>query len=181
MKRIIILSIRMFMLTLIASFVSCNEDQGPKPLEHNSNAPAEVTNVTVQNLPGKAKLTYTLPSDDDLLYVVARYKLENGTPMEVKSSYYSNTMLLEGFTGQSTNEVKVYAVNRSETESKAVIVSVAPLKAPIYDIYDSLVTEADFGGIRIKADNPTKEEIGILVMQRNIQGDWVPVQVFILL
>lgn len=174
MKRIIILSIRMFMLTLIASFVACNEDQGPQPLEHNSNAPAEVTNVTVENLSGKAKLTYTLPSDDDLLYVVARYKLENGTPMEVKASYYSNTMLLEGFTGQSTNEVKVYAVNRSEIESKPVTVTVAPLKAPIFDVFESLTTQADFGGIRITAHNPTKSEIGILVMQKNIQGDWVP-------
>lgn len=174
MKQIIITSIRVLMLSLILSFVACSEDQGPQPLEHNSNAPAEVTNVSVENLPGKARLTYTLPSDEDLLYVVARYTLENGTPMEVKASYYSNTMLLEGFSGQSPTEVKVYAVNRSETESKPVTVSVTPSKAPIFDIFDSLVAQPDFGGIRITADNPTKEEIGILVMQKNIQGDWVP-------
>ncbi|MBA0882951.1 DUF4959 domain-containing protein [Flavobacterium undicola] len=176
MKRIIITSIRIFMLSLLAIFVACSEDQGPQPLEHNSTPPAEVTNVTVQNLPGKAKITYTLPSDKDLLYVVARYKLENGTAMEVKASYYSNSLLLEGFAGQSNNEVKIYAVNRSETESKPVTVTVAPLKAPIYDIYKSLVAQPDFGGIRITADNPTKEEIGILVMQKNIQGDWVPLR-----
>lgn len=174
MKQIIISSLRIFMLSLILSFVACSEDQGPQPLEHNSNAPAQVTNVAVQNLAGKARLTYTLPSDDDLLYVVARYKLENGTPMEVKASYYSNTMLLEGFAGQAPTEVKVYAVNRSETESKPVTVTVTPSKAPIFDIFDSLVAQPDFGGIRITADNPTKEEIGILVMQKNIQGDWVP-------
>jgi hypothetical protein len=174
MKQIIISSLRIFMLSLILSFVACSEDQGPQPLEHNSNAPAQVTNVAVENLAGKARLTYTLPSDDDLLYVVARYKLENGTPMEVKASYYSNTMLLEGFAGQAPTEVKVYAVNRSETESKPVTVTVTPSKAPIFDIFDSLVAQPDFGGIRITADNPTKEEIGILVMQKNIQGDWVP-------
>lgn len=164
------------MLSLILSFVACSEDQGPQPLEHNSNPPAEVTNVSIENLPGKAKLTYTLPSDEDLLYVVARYTLENGTPMEVKASYYSNSMLLEGFAGGSTDEVKVYAVNRSEVESKAVVVSVSPFPAPIYDIFDSLVIQPDFGGIRVTADNPTKEEIGILVMQKNIQGDWVPLR-----
>ena len=163
-------------MSLIIIFVSCAEDQGPQPLEHNSNPPAEVTNVAVQNLPGKAKLTYTLPSDDDLLYVVARYTLENGTPMEVKASYYTNSLLLEGFAGQSTTEVKIYAVNRSETESKPVVVTVAPTKAPIFDVYDSLIAQPDFGGIRITADNPTKEEIGILVMQKNIQGDWVPLR-----
>lgn len=176
MKQIIISTLRIFMLSLLLSFVACSEDQGPQPLEHNSNPPAEVTNVAVENLPGKAKLTYTLPSDEDLLYVVARYKLENGTPMEVKASYYSNTMLLEGFAGLTTSEVKIYAVNRSETESKPVTVTVAPGKAPIFDIYDSLLVQSDFGGIRITADNPTKEDIGILVMQKNIQGDWVPLR-----
>lgn len=176
MKRIKILSIRILILCLVVTFVSCAEDKGPQPLEHNSNPPAEVTNVTIENLPGKVKLTYTLPSDEDLLYVVARYKLENGTPMEAKASYYSNSLLLEGFAGQSTSEVKIYAVNRSETESKPVVVTVAPQKAPIFDIFDSLVAQADFGGIRITADNPTKEEIGILVMQKNIQGDWVPLR-----
>lgn len=176
MKQIIKSSIRILMLSLMVSFVSCAEDQGPQPLENNSNPPAEVTNVVVQNLPGKAKLTYTLPSDEDLLYVAARYTLENGTPMEVKASYYSNSMLLEGFAGQSTTEVKIYAVNKSETESKPISVTVAPLKAPIFDIYESLTAQPDFGGIRITADNPTKEEIGILVMQRNIQGDWVPLR-----
>ena len=174
MKRIMILTIRLLILSLLVTFVACSEDQGPEPLENNSNPPDQVTNVIIENLPGKVRLTYTLPTNDDLLYVVAKYTLENGTPMEVKASYYSNSLLLEGFAGESTDEVKIYAVNRSETESKAVVVTVAPLKAPIYDIFDSLVTTPDFGGIRITADNPTKEEIGILVMQKNVQGDWIP-------
>lgn len=174
MKRIITTSIRVLILSLLVTFVSCSDDQSPKPLEKNSNPPAQVTNIAIENLPGKAKLTYTLPSDKDLLYVVARYTLENGTPMEVKASYYSNSMLLEGFAGGSATEVKVFAVNKSETESKPVALSVNPEKAPIYDIFDSMKVEPNFGGIRITADNPTKEEIGILVMQKNIQGDWVP-------
>jgi hypothetical protein len=176
MKRIIISSIKVLILSLIMTFAACSDNLEPAPLEHNSNPPAEITNIAVQNLPGKVKLTYTLPSDEDLLYAVARYTLENGKKMEVKASYYSNSMLLEGFTGQSASEVKIYAVNRSETESKAVTVSVAPLKAPIYDIFASLKVEPDFGGIHITADNPTKEEIGVLVMQKDAKGDWVPLR-----
>jgi len=176
MKRIIKSPINILLLCLTFVFAACSEDQGPEPLEHNSNQPAVVTNITIQNLPGKAKLTYTLPTDDDLLYVVARYTLENGTPMEAKASYYSNFLLLEGFAGGSTTEVKIYAVNNSETESKPVVVSVSPAPAPIFDIFKSLAVLPDFGGIRISANNPTKEEIGILVMQKNIQGDWVPLR-----
>ncbi|MCH4551116.1 MULTISPECIES: DUF4959 domain-containing protein [Aestuariibaculum] len=162
------------MLALIVVFSACSEEQGPSPLENNTTPPGIVENVVVENLPGKVKLEYTLPDDKDLLYVVARYTLENGTPMEVKASYYQNSMLLEGFTGQSEEEVEIYAVNRSETESDPVTVTVAPLEAPIYEIFRSLETNADFGGVRINALNPTEEDIALLVMQKNVQGDWEP-------
>ncbi|MGY5356015.1 DUF4959 domain-containing protein [Wenyingzhuangia sp. IMCC45467] len=161
-------------LSLVLTITGCTEDEGNTPYENNSEAPGEVKNVTIQNLPGKAKLQYTLPNNQDLLYVVARYTLENGTDMEVKSSYYNNTMLLEGFTGLSEREVSITAVNRSEVESTPVKVTVAPLQAPIYGVYESITTQPDFGGLRINADNPNKEDIALLVMQKNIEGDWVP-------
>ena len=163
------------MLSLIVTFVACSEEEGPKPLESNTIAPAVVENVTVENLPGKAKLTYTLPSDKDLLYIVARYTLENGTPMEVKASYYRNWMLLEGFAGESEREVKIYAVNRSETESEPITVKVLPSRAPIFDVFETLTAEPDFGGLRVKALNSTSEDLAILVMQKNTQGDWEPI------
>jgi hypothetical protein len=162
------------MLSLIVTFLGCSEEQGPIPLERNLTPPGEVKNVMVENLPGKAKLQYTLPEDEDLLYIVARYTLENGTPLEVKSSYYNNSMLIEGFTGLSEKEVKIYAVNRSETESEPVTVTVAPLEAPIFDVFKSLETSPDFGGVRINAKNPTEEDIALLVLQKNLQDDWEP-------
>lgn len=174
MKQNLIQSLRIIILSLIVTFIGCTEEQGPTPLENNTTPPGEVENVSIQNLPGKVKLEYTLPEDKDLLYIIARYTLENGTPMEVKASYYSNSMLLEGFKGLSEVEVNVYAVNRSETESKPITITVAPLEAPIFDIYRSLETSPDFGGLRINADNPTEEDIALLIMQKNVQGDWVP-------
>ncbi len=161
-------------LPLLVSVLSCAEDIGVKPLESNKTAPGIIENVTVENLPGKAKLTYSLPSDKDLLYVIAEYTLENGTPMEVKSSYYNNSMLLEGFAGLIDREVTLYAVNRSETKSQPITVTVSPLKAPIFDVYDSMTILPDFGGLRIIADNETLEDIALLVMQKNDQGDWEP-------
>ena len=170
-------------LPIVVALFGCSEEEGPQPLEHNPNAPGIVENITVENLPGKARLTYTLPKDQDLLYVVARYTLENGTPMEVKASYYNNTMLLEGFAGLSSTEVKVSTANRSEVESAPVTVTVTPSKAPIYDVLASLNPDSngdpenvipDFGGIRVNALNPTREDIAILVMQINDDGDWEP-------
>lgn len=174
MKRKLIQSAWIIVWSLIITVFSCEEEIGPTPLENNTTPPGEVENVSIENLPGKVRLEYTLPDDDDLLYIVARYTLENGTEMEVKASYYQNSMLLEGFKGLSQREVNIYAVNRSETESAPVTVTVAPLEAPIFDIYRSIETSPDFGGMRIKAENPTEEDIALLVMQKNLQGDWEP-------
>ena len=154
---------------------SCSEDTGHDPLEKNGNAPGEVSNIAIQNLSGKVRLTYTAPSDEDLLYIVAEYTLENGREMEVKSSYYSNTMLLEGFSGLSEITVNVYAVNRSEVKSQPVTITVKPKKAAIFAIKESLTAQTDFGGLRIRAQNPDTEDIAILVMQRNDQGDFEPI------
>ncbi len=167
-------SIQILTLILLVFLFSCSEEIGPEPLEKNTNSPGQVENVTIENLPGKARLTYSLPNDKDLLYIKAKYTLENGTDMEVKTSYYNNSLLLEGFKGLSESEVSIYAVNRSEVESSPVIVKVNPLKAVIYDVYDSMITYPDFGGLRIKADNPKEEDLAILVMQENVQGDWEP-------
>lgn len=166
--------ISILILPLFGVLFSCSEDKGAKPLEHSTIAPGEVENIAVQNLPGKAKLTYSLPEDKDLLYIVAQYTLENGTKMEVKASYYNNSMLLEGFRGNTETEVTVYAVNRSEVKSSPVKIKVNPLLAPIFDVYDALTVQPDFGGLRIKTVNPTKENLSILVLQKNTQGDWEP-------
>lgn len=166
--------ISILILPLFGLLFSCSEDKGGKPLENSTIAPGEVEGIAIENLPGKAKLTYSLPDDKDLLYVVAEYALENGTKMEVKASYYNNSMLLEGFRGNSETEVTVYAVNRSEVKSSPVKIKVNPLLAPIFDVYDALTVQPDFGGLRIKTVNPTKENLSILVLQKNTQGDWEP-------
>jgi len=162
------------LFSLALTFVSCSEEQGPQPLESNSKGPGVVENINVENLPGKAKLTYTLPIDQDLLYVRATYTLENGTPMEVKASYYNNTMLLEGFSGNGGQpiNVNITAVNRSESSSTVVTVPVEPLLAPIFDVAATINASADFGGVRIKATNANEDNIAILVLAKNKVGDW---------
>lgn len=173
MKRI---SLNRFFLLAFATLimVACSEDEEMiAPLENNPNPPGQVSNVTVENLPGKAKLTYTLPEDQDLLYVLANYTLENGKKMEVKSSYYKSSVLLEGFAGTSEREVDITTVNRSEVASEPFSITVNPEEAPIWDVYRSMEVGPDFGGVYVDADNPTREDLAILIMEKDDQGDWI--------
>ena len=153
--------------------LGCSEEVEQMPLESNGTAPQPISNLSVENLPGKAKLSFTLPKDQDLLYVKANYTLPTGREMEVKSSLYSNSMILEGFSGIEDVDVEVVAVNRSEVESESVSVTVNPLPSPIFDVYESLTVGSAFGGVFVSALNPEREDLAILVLTKNDEGDYV--------
>jgi hypothetical protein len=159
-RKYINLFILLFGFTVMVS--SCKEVE-VAPLEGNTNPPGQVSNIAVKNGAGNASLTFTLPTDKDLLYVKAVYYLASGQEMEVKSSYYGNSLVLEGFGDTNEHEVKVYAVNRSEVASAPVIVKVKPLENPIWGVFRSLRTVADFGGLNFKAINPAKADLSIEV------------------
>lgn len=167
-----IFSKSIFTMAITFLIVSCDQNN-LEPLENNSTPPDQVENVAVENLAGKAKITYTLPSNQDLLYVKAVYTLASGRIMEVKSSYYNNSLTVEGFADTDEHEIKLYAVNRSETESIPVVVKIKPLEAAIWGVFRSIVSKPAFGGVFIEASNLTRENLSILVMEKDEQSDWV--------
>lgn len=156
-------------------FMGCSEDK-LEPMGHDSTPPGQVANVRVENQPGKAKLTYTLPDDPNLLYVKAVYRLNSGAMREIKASYYTNTMTLDGFGDTNTHDVQVYAVNRSEVASDPVSVQVQPQENPIWDVRRSLVVSNDFSGVHVKAENPARETVAIEIMRKDSLGNWQNVE-----
>lgn len=168
MKKLKLISI---LLPALMFFAGCDV-YTVGPTEKSDSAPGVVSDVKVENLPGRARLTYTLPSDPDLLYVKAVYKLNSGATREIKASYYTNTMLLDGFGDTNVHEVEVYAVNRSEVASEPVIVEVQPEENPIWDVYRTLKIADDFSGVHVKAENPTQESVAIEIMMKDSLGVW---------
>src|SRR5690606_12304329 len=146
-------NLKYYLFAMITFMVSCKEETMRTPIEGNDQAPGAVTNIEVENLPGKAMISYEVPVDKDLLYVRAKYRLATGQEMEVKSSYYNNYLVVEGFAEEEEHEVILYSVNKSEVESQPVPVTIRPLRAPIWDTFNSLVTAAAFGGVRMEANN----------------------------
>lgn len=154
----------LFICGVATVFSSCKEDI-VGPLENNTNKPGQVSGVTVENGPGNATISYKLPNDKDLLYVKAVYNLANGQEMEVKSSYYNNSLLVEGFGDTNLHDVKLYSVSRSEIASDPIVVKVKPLENPIWGVYKSLKVIPDFSGLNFKASNPSKADIVIEVLK----------------
>ena len=54
--------------------IACSEEERTF-VKTDSVAPQPVSNVEVTNIPGGAILKYTLPDDEDLLWVKANYEL----------------------------------------------------------------------------------------------------------
>ncbi len=146
----------------LLAIAGCKSDE-LKPIEKDGAAPGSVTITKVETLPGAAKITYTLPNDPDLLYVQAKYQTRTGGTYEFKSSYYNNSIMVEGFSDTLNYDVELRAVDKSGNFSEPVIAKVAAKKPPVMVTYESLKVIADFGGVVINFRNPAKADLTIVV------------------
>lgn len=154
---------------------SCKDDHFLGIVENNSNGPSPVSNVEVENGHGKARIRYTLPAEDDLLYVKAQYPLPNGQMRIIKASHYVNELVVDGFKDTSPYEIQLIAVNKSEKESAPVAVTIQP-KTPVFQlVYDALEVAPTFGGVRMQSLNELKEDVVIVPMVDSLgTGEYVP-------
>jgi hypothetical protein len=152
----------------IMAVVSCEEDlQFREPIGGDTSIPSMVSNVNVENLPGKAKLSYTLPNDQNLLYVKAVYTIATGKTLEAQTSYFNNSLIVEGFADTNEHEVKIYSVSRNNIKSEPVLVKVKPLESPIWKVFKSISVTNAFGGYNLSAANPDTANVSIIVMKKN--------------
>lgn len=164
-KDIYVLALCVFLL------LGCQEYK-KEPLVVTDEKPQSLGKTEVENLPGGAKVSYTLPDDKNALYVVAEYTTGAGIMRVVKSSIYQNYLLLEGFSSTDERVINLYVVNRSEEKSSPVEVKINPLAPPIKAVYQSLEVTEDFGGVNIKFQNPERNEYVIYMLVKGSTGDW---------
>lgn len=145
------------------------------PVEKDSTLPGQVTNVTVENLHGAAKISYQLPDDGDLLYVKALYTTKQGEVRETKVSRFNSDLTVVGFGDTDTYQVSLYAVDKSENESAPVQTTVQPLTPSVVLTRNSFQTNPDFGGINIKYENESGENLALVVLTDDSLGQFSPV------
>ncbi len=163
-----------FCLVLLAS---CDtEERGQYPID--DIPPGQVSDLEVENFPGGATIHYSIPQDEDLLYVKAVYERKEGETVEQKASSYANSLNIEGIGKSKEIKVQLIAGDRSQNESEPVEVITQPLDAPIFNILDSIQISSDYGGIQLKWQNPTEADIVITVSTIDELGEWVDTESF---
>lgn len=149
---------------------NCDEDE-KRPLVKDSTPPGPISNVEVENLPGGADISYTMPSDKDVLYVEATFESANGKLKIWKSSVFNNAIEIAGFPDTTTYTVALNAVDQSENRSSTVHVDIQPTTPPITLISESIKINSDFGGIGISWINDNQAEIAVIAEAENEDGE----------
>ncbi len=137
----------------------------------STTPPSQVLNATVKNLPGAAIIYYDLPDDQNLKYVRASYKVDNMI-RTVNASFYTDSLVVEGFPTKGEYDVELYSVSYGEAVSTPLVVKVSPDTPPYQKVRGTLISAETFGGIKVNFDNPEKAKLGLGVIKKQAEGIW---------
>ncbi|HAZ02060.1 MAG TPA: hypothetical protein DD458_14645 [Prolixibacteraceae bacterium] len=168
-----------FSFIILVIVQACKEDIH-SPINQGGEVPSPIKNPVVESLPGAGKITYQLPSDENLLCVKATYEAPIGVTREVKASYYTNNMIVEGFGDTLEHKVSLCTVGRNNLESSPVTVTLKPQTPSIVGIFKS-ITESireTYGGIKFNVDNPGEADVRIYVSTTDSIGEWIAAETF---
>jgi len=148
-------------------------------ISSDKTKPEPISNVSVVNIAGGANITYTLPKSDNILYVLADYKINNTNSRQAKTSYYSNTIMVSGFSKSQDYTVTLTVVTKANVSSDPVTVTVHPLQPPYLEVFPKLNLQPDFGGANISCINDSKQPIGVVLLAYDsLTGKMLPINQF---
>jgi hypothetical protein len=152
-------------------FAACS-DADVNYLTGSTEVPQQVKIVRVEDLAGKAVIRYELPDDIHMKYVKAVYTV-NGASRDVNASFYTDSLLVEGFPEAGEYAVDVYSVSYGGTLSEPVTVKVHPT-APPYRTAVTSITPS-FGGMFVEYRNENRENLSVGVLKKMSNGQWVQI------
>jgi len=171
------LIITLYTFTLCLLAYGCKETNGfNEVVSKDTTKPDVVSNIIVENFNGGAHIVYDLPSSENVLYVLAKYKINDNQERETKASFYTDTITVNGFAEEAEYDVTLYTVSRANVMSDPLTVKVNP-QAPVYTLVQPTINlSPDFGGINIKALNTLKREIGLIFLAYDANTGLMEVQ-----
>ena len=177
MKKLLFIKYPILILAFLIGLLGCQEETH-KPINGNAGKPAPLTAATVENLPGGARIRYDVPGDKSLLYVKALYEIRPGVEQEAKSTFYTNTIEVNGFSRAGTYPVKLISVGRNGEESQPLVVTVEPTTPPLQQAFNSLVIQESWGGATITMENANEADLTVEVVTPDDFGNYAIAETF---
>ena len=139
-------------------FTNCESEE-----KVDTIAPAQITNIDFTPNNGGGYFTFTIPADEDFLYVRGEYTIDNGKIISKTSSVYSDTLFIEGFGQEKEYEVKLYSLDRNNNQSKPVIKRITPNAPTTVAVLETVHVQSGFSSIVIDWENEQKQPVTIYV------------------
>lgn len=137
----------------------------------STEPPLQVLNIKVKNLNGGAVIYYDRPKDKNLKYVQAVYTLDDGTQRRFNSSFYTDSVKVDGFPESGEYQVDLYSVSYREIKSDPVSVQVNPLTPAYKEVLNQASVEATFGGFYFTSRDETASDLSIIFVKK-VGKEW---------
>ena len=144
------------LLLVISLIASCESDD-----KGDTTPPGELSVISTEATYGGAVITYTLPEDNDILYVRADYTNGKGEAVFRTVSKYVNEIEVSGFVLEEDVTVSLTVVDENQNSSKAVALEIRPLRSFIFLVQESIQIEPDLGGVQVSWENATEKTVFI--------------------
>lgn len=152
---------KIYLLLFLFSIIlyACSTDKDKTGFEK----PTAITDYEVTPINGGGIITYAVPNDPNILCVTAEY-VRNGEPYAERSSYFKNSIRIEGFRTSEPVTVKLYTENHNEDRSDPLIIEFTPLKALVDVTTESLHFITTFGGVVLSWENLLNTELNVRLL-----------------
>src|SRR5690606_33692831 len=119
---------------------------------------------------GGAIISYDIPRDPEILYIMAEYE-RNGKTFTEKSSIHKNSLTIEGFNTTEKVKATLYKVNKQEKRSDPLDIEFEPLESLVSIAKNSLEMVPGFAGVIASWENPLTTEFGVRLMVLNNENE----------
>lgn len=148
----------LFLLFIFTTIISCSDHE-----DIDTTPPGILSNVSVTATNGGGIISYTLPSDDDILYVKAVYTNSQGEEVFRVSSKHNTSVEITGLSQLTPVNVKLFVVDLNENVSETVFIEFTPLESFIFLVQESIQISPDLGGVKITWENIASKTVFVYV------------------
>jgi hypothetical protein len=146
------------LMTACLWLYSCKEDNFNTP-KGSTEVPQQVTVTGVRDISGASVIYFSHPNDKHLKYVKAVWTTDDDIEYETTASFYTDSILVDGFGAEGLYKVKLYSVSDGGTYSEPVEVDVNPARPPYLVAFDETEISPYFMGIRVMSENETSARL----------------------
>ena len=148
----------LFLLFIFVTIISCSENENI-----DTTPPGILSNISVIPTNGGGIISYSLPSDDDILYVKAVYTNSQGEEVFRVSSKHNTSVEVNGLSQLTPVSVKLFVVDMNENISETIAIDFTPLKSFIFFVQESIQINPDLGGVKITWENIASKTVFVYV------------------